>query len=111
MKVSTQNKSTFLEVGCLDYGFRFYDPAIARWHVIDPMIEKHYDYTPYAYAYNNPIKFIDVMGLDTNIYVMDQTTRPQDNGTAGTTYTAEVTVEVDGKRRWGKKGQAHLGVL
>lgn len=63
-KVWNRNKSTFLKAGCLDYGWRFYDPAIARWHVIDPMIEKHYEYTPYAYVYNNPLSFTDPYGLD-----------------------------------------------
>ena len=91
-----QQNELKLEFHCYDYGARFYDAALARWHVIDPMIEKHFDYTGYAYAYNNPILFIDVMGLDTTIYVMDQASRPQDNGTAGTTYTADITVEVDG---------------
>ncbi len=33
--------------------------------MVDPMIEKHYDYTPYAYVYNNPIRHIDPFGLDT----------------------------------------------
>ena len=48
-----------------DYGWRFYDPAIARWHVIDPMVEnQHHDYTPYAYVYNNPMRFMDPFGLD-----------------------------------------------
>jgi hypothetical protein len=28
------------------------------------MIEKHYDYTGYAYCYNNPLNFIDPFGLD-----------------------------------------------
>ena len=28
------------------------------------MIEKHYDYTGYAYVYNNPIKLVDPFGLD-----------------------------------------------
>jgi len=53
------------ELDWYDYGFRYYDATLGRWNVIDPMIEKHYDYTPYAYTYNNPILFIDVMGLDT----------------------------------------------
>ncbi len=47
-----------------DYGARFYDPMLGRWHSVDPMIEKHYDYTPYAYVYNNPLRFIDPFGLD-----------------------------------------------
>ena len=49
----------------LDYGFRMYDPALGRWHIVDPMTDKHPDYTPYAYCYNNPALFIDYCGLDT----------------------------------------------
>lgn len=56
-----------------DYGFRFYDPAIGRWHVIDAMTEKHYEMTPYHYCFNNPMLYIDVMGLDTfNINLSDR---------------------------------------
>ena len=48
-----------------DYGFRFYDPQLGRWHVIDPAIEdNHFEWTPYAYVYNNPIAFTDPFGLD-----------------------------------------------
>ena len=50
-----------------DYDFRYYDPAIARWHVIDPLAEKFYYATPYGYALNNPIKFADIDGRDVNI--------------------------------------------
>ncbi|MCK9618292.1 MAG: hypothetical protein M0R21_10720 [Lentimicrobiaceae bacterium] len=48
-----------------DYGARMYDPVIGRWSTVDPINEKHYDWTGYTYTYNNPIKFIDVLGLDT----------------------------------------------
>ncbi len=40
-----------------------YDPAIARWHFIDPMLELNFAWSPYNYALNNPIRFIDVAGL------------------------------------------------
>ena len=54
-----------LNLDWYDYGARMYDAALGRWHVVDPMIESHYDYTPYAYVYNNPMNFIDPFGLDT----------------------------------------------
>ena len=48
-----------------DYGARFYDPLLGRWTSPDPLAEFHYETTPYNYVLNNPISFMDLLGLDT----------------------------------------------
>ena len=47
----------------LDYGARFYDAQLGRWHSVDPLAEKHMDNTVYSYVLNNPIVNIDPNGL------------------------------------------------
>ncbi len=47
-----------------NYGARFYDPAIARFHTVDALADhkKQVDKSTYAYAWNNPVSLVDLDG-------------------------------------------------
>ena len=49
-------------VPTLDYGARHYTPSSARWLSMDPLSEKYYGVSPYAFCNNDPVNFVDLDG-------------------------------------------------
>lgn len=55
----------------MDFGARFYDAQIGRWHSLDPMVDKYHNASPYSSFGNNPILYIDPDGRDIVISYME----------------------------------------
>ena len=67
-----KEKQDELDLGWYDYIARQYDPAIGRFLSIDPAADLMRRISPYAYTYNNPIRFTDPDGM----IPIDQVGRP-----------------------------------
>ncbi len=46
-----------------DYSARYYESAVGRFTSVDPLAEKYYSWSPYAYVMNNSLKYIDPTGM------------------------------------------------
>ncbi|MCC8185981.1 MAG: DUF6443 domain-containing protein [Bacteroides sp.] len=54
----TQDMNTY------DFSARFLHSSLNRFTTMDPLAEKYYEWTPYAYGANNPLRYVDPTGED-----------------------------------------------
>ncbi len=64
-KYKAQNKEWQDELGLNVYDFeaRNYMPDLGRTTTLDPLAEMFYDLSPYSFLNNNPLSFVDPMGM------------------------------------------------
>ena len=86
-----------------DSSARYYDHVLGRFQQIDPLAEKYYSWSPYAYCVGNPVNMMDVDGkspwskiLKSGIKIGKQVTK---NGIQSliktTTYTQAFSDDID----------------
>jgi RHS repeat-associated protein len=59
-----------LDLGLFDFAARMYDPALGRFNSVDPHADRYEITSPYNYAFNNPLLFVDPTGKDNIIYLI-----------------------------------------
>ena len=50
------------DTGLADYGARMFSAPLARWTTPDPLADKYYSISPYAFSGNNPVNYVDPDG-------------------------------------------------
>ncbi|WP_299156479.1 DUF6443 domain-containing protein [uncultured Tenacibaculum sp.] len=55
-----------------DFDARNYEASLGRWMNIDPLTEDYYEWSPYNFVYNSPLKFVDPTGMGPETTIVEK---------------------------------------
>ncbi|HEX9601411.1 MAG TPA: RHS repeat-associated core domain-containing protein, partial [Mariniflexile sp.] len=78
-----------------DISARNYDPAIGRWMNTDPLAEKMPSWSPYNFVFNNPLRFVDPLGLSPDDIIFNSIDRDGNKTELGRIVTDKFDQEIN----------------
>ncbi|MDR1552450.1 MAG: hypothetical protein LBS69_03170 [Prevotellaceae bacterium] len=95
---SGKEKQTVRDLGFLDFGSRMLsNNEVPGWTTQDPLSEKYYSVSPYAYCMNNPLKYVYPNGMELFLFKNGVYVGSHDDGKKEKTgYNQISTVNEDG---------------
>jgi RHS repeat-associated protein len=86
-----------------DYSARFYEPSIGQFSTVDPLAEKYYGWSLYAYVMNNPLKYIDPDEMSVHLNILGYVVQENDDDDDGVYYHDDLS-NWDSESTLDKKG-------